>query len=68
PRMLQSGNSRGFINEALSEMTKLLGTQHRLCTPYHLRGNGVTENHVKATMELIGKKIKAKKHEWDAHL
>ena len=60
PRILQSDNGNEFVNEALREMTKLMGTQHRLCTPYHPRGNGVAENHVKATMELIRKKIKDK--------
>jgi hypothetical protein len=68
PRILQSDNGKEFVNEAVKEMTKLMGTQHRLATPYHPRGNGVAENHVKATMEIIRKKIQGKKHTWDEHV
>ena len=68
PRILQSDNGREFVNEALKEMTTLMGTQHRLTTPYHPRGNGVAENHVKTTMEMIRKKILGNKSTWDNHL
>jgi hypothetical protein len=68
PRVLQSDNGKEFVNEAQREMASLMGTQHRLSTPYHPRGNGVAENHVKATMEIIRKKICGKKHTWDDHI
>src|SRR5687767_2465141 len=68
PRILQSNNGKEFVNEAVKEMTKLIGTHHRLAMPYHPRGNRVAENHVKATMEVIRKKIQGKKHAWDQHV
>jgi len=68
PRILQSDNGKEFVNEAVKEMTKIMGTQHRLATPYHPRGNGVAENHVKATMAIIKKKIQGMKHTWDNYV
>jgi len=68
PRILQSDNGKEFVNEGIREMLAQMGTQHRLSTPYHPRGNGLAENHVKASMELIKKKIQGNKHTWDDHV
>ena len=68
PRVLQSDNGKEFVNEGIREMLTQMGTQHRLSTPYHPRGNGLAENHVKASMELIKKKIQGNKHNWDDHV
>jgi hypothetical protein len=41
---------------------------HRLITPYHPRGNGVAENHVKSSCNMIRKMVQDRSHHWDRHV
>lgn len=68
PRVLQSDNGREFVNEAIQAMTEQMGVLHRLVTPYHPRGNGVAENHVKTACNVIRKEIKGDKASWARHV
>ena len=68
PRVLQSDNGREFVNEVVKAMTEQMGVQHRLVTPYHPRGNGVAENHVKTACNVIRKEIKGDKAAWASHV
>jgi transposase InsO family protein len=68
PRILQSDNGREFVNEAVQVMTTTMGVQHRLLTPYHPRGNGVAENHVKTACNIIRKEVKDHKQQWANHV
>jgi len=36
-------------------MTEQMGVDHHLVTPYHPRGNGIAENHVKTACNMIQK-------------
>jgi len=68
PRILQSDNGREFVNEGMKVMASTMGLQHRLVTPYHPRGNGVAENHVKTACTILRKEVKSKKHLWAQHV
>jgi hypothetical protein len=68
PRILQSDNGKEFVNEVTRIMTTEMGVQHRLVTPYHPRGNGVAENHVKTAVNIIRKEIRGIKPTWDRYV
>jgi hypothetical protein len=68
PRILQSDNGSEFVNEAVKVMTTTMGVEHRLLTPYHPRGNGVAENHVKTACNIIRKEVKDHKQAWAKHV
>jgi hypothetical protein len=68
PRVLQSDNGREFVSDVMKSMTETMGVQHRLVTPYHPRGNGVAENHVKTACNIIRKEVKDKKDSWARHV
>lgn len=68
PRVLQSDNGKEFVNEILRTMVTKLHIDHRLVTPYHPRGNGVAENHVKTACSMIRKMVKDQRHHWDQHI
>jgi len=68
PRVLQSDNGTEFVNEIVTVMTKTMGVQHRLVTPYHPRGNGVAENHVKTACNMIRKEVHDHKETWARHV
>jgi hypothetical protein len=68
PRVLQSDNGREFANQVMLQLTTRFDVQHRLVTPYHPRGNGVAENHVKTACNIIRKEIQDQKHNWAKHV
>jgi hypothetical protein len=68
PKIIQSDNGKEFVNNIIKIMTSKMNIDHRLITPYHPRGNGVAENHVKTTIQMIRKQVKAQGHTWDEHL
>lgn len=68
PRILQSDNGPEFANRIISIMTSELGVQHRLLTPYHPRGNGVAERHVKIAVDILRKEHAQKQDSWDLHV
>ena len=68
PRVLQSDNGREFVNEVTRIMTTQMYIDHRLVTPYHPRGNGVAENHVKTVCNMIRKEVKGNDQHWDRHV
>lgn len=53
PRVLKSDNGKELVNTITRIMTTQMGVNHRLVTPYHPHGNGVTENHVKMACNII---------------
>jgi hypothetical protein len=67
PRVLQSDNGREFVSDVMKEMTTSMNVQHRLVTPYHPRGNGVAENHVKTACTIIRKEVEDNKETWARH-
>jgi hypothetical protein len=68
PSILQSDNGKEFVNEIIKTMKEQFLLDHRLVTPYHPRGNGVAENHVKSACNMIRKLIKGKQSDWDKHI
>lgn len=68
PRILQSDNGKEFLNGVMKQMTTKLHIDHRLITPYHPRGNGVAENHVKSACGMIRKLVADKADLWDKHI
>jgi hypothetical protein len=68
PKIIQSDYGKEFVNNIIKIMTTKMNIEQRLITPYHPRGNGVAENHVKTTIQMIRKEVKAQGHRWDEHL
>ena len=68
PKIIQSDNGSEFVNSVISELTKTLSVDHRLSTPYHPRGNGVAERHIKSMKDILRKNIEGRVPEWDVHL
>lgn len=44
PKELLSDNGKNLVSAVMHEYTRLLGTKHRVTTPYHPRTNGKVEN------------------------
>ncbi len=68
PRIFQSDNGTEFKNRFLEEFVKLVNIDHRFTTPYHPRGNGVAERHVKTAKESLLRTLQGATTEWDAKL
>ena len=68
PRVLQSDNGKEFVSQIMDVMATEMGMQHRLVTPYHPRGNGVAENHVKTACNIIRKEVEDRKESWARHV
>jgi len=68
PRILQSDNGTEFVNSLVKTMSNNLGVNHRLLTPYHPRGNGVAERHVKSAVDILKKEFHQKHDAWDLHI
>ncbi|GJJ75509.1 hypothetical protein EMPS_07867 [Entomortierella parvispora] len=68
PRVLQSDNGREFVNQVMLAMTSEFNVDHRLLTPYHPRGNGVAERHVKVAVDILKKEHHQKQDTWDLHV
>jgi IS30 family transposase len=68
PRILQSDNGKEFLNGVMKQMTTKMHIDHRLITPYHPRGNGVAENHVKSACSMIRKMVADKADLWDKYV
>jgi RNase H-like domain found in reverse transcriptase/Integrase core domain/Chromo (CHRromatin Organisation MOdifier) domain/Integrase zinc binding domain len=68
PKILQSDNGKEFANTILRTMSDEFGMKHRFTTPYHPRGNGVAENHVKTAKSIIVKEMENRDHTWDRHV
>ncbi|GJJ71808.1 hypothetical protein EMPS_04165 [Entomortierella parvispora] len=49
-------------------MTSEFNVDHRLLTPYHPRGNGVAERHVKVAVDILKKEHHQKQDTWDLHV
>lgn len=68
PKIIQSDNGLEFVNKIIDSLTKTLKIDHRLSTPYHPRGNGVAERHIKSMKDILRKSIEANPTDWDVHL
>jgi predicted aspartyl protease len=68
PRIIQSDNGSEFVNTLIRTMLSKVGTNHRLLTPYHPRGNGVAERHVRIAIENIKRECKQDDAAWDTHV
>ena len=68
PQILQSDNGKEFANKLMHELTTTFHMDHRLATPYHPRGNGVAENHVKTSCGIIRKECEDRKDTWARHV
>ncbi|KAG0046552.1 hypothetical protein BGZ83_008291 [Gryganskiella cystojenkinii] len=68
PRFLQSDNGKEFVSKIMNEMTDIFHEQHGIVTPYHPRGNGVAEYHVKMAYINIRKECQDQKDKWAKHI
>lgn len=67
-KIIPSDNGKEFVSNVMKIMATKMKIDHRLVTPYHPRGNGIAESHVKTTLQMIRKQVGAQDHTWDKHL
>jgi hypothetical protein len=65
PRIIQSDNGSEFVNALIRTMVTQVGTNHRLLTPYHPRGNGIAERNVRIAIDNIKREYKQDDASWD---
>jgi transposase InsO family protein len=68
PRILQSDNGTEFVNIVVKNLTNNFGTQHRLTTPYHPRGNGVVERNVQTLISKLKKEFHENDITWASNI
>ena len=68
PRIIQSDNGSIFINEAMKEIVRISGIDHRLISAYHHRANGLAERNIRTTSDVIYKQLQGVAENWDKYL
>ena len=68
PQIIQTDNDPSFANALMDEFTKLMRTQHRFATPYHLAGNGLAERKVQSAKLVMAKVANGNLLTFDEHL
>jgi hypothetical protein len=68
PMILQSDRGGEFMNGLLTALTKLMGVDHRLITPYHPQANGVAEVHVRISKVTLFKMAGSNLANFDLYL
>jgi hypothetical protein len=66
PKIVQSDNGVEFSNEMMRAMGRVMGFEHRLITPYHPAADGLVENTVGSTMNVIKKMVLGRSDLWYA--
>ena len=52
----------------MEKLTRSLGIDHRLTTPYHPRANGLAERWVQSSVQVMRKKVQGAGLDWDYYL
>jgi transposase InsO family protein len=68
PKILQSDNGSEFKNSVIAKMKELFGFKHRFATAYYPQSNGSAEAMVKATKNLLKKRVNGDYSEWCLHI
>lgn len=68
PVIISMDNGTEFVNQVMAQIVDLSRMDRRLFTPYHHRGNGITERAVRTSSEAIYKQLEGHDKEWDLYL
>jgi hypothetical protein len=68
PKILQTDNGTEFVNDIMSELSKMYGVDHRLITPYHPRANGLVERRNKDISLALKKYVTSAMDKWQQWL
>src|SRR5262249_11983552 len=68
PKIIQSDNGSEFVNALITNVTKAVGIDHRLVTPYHPQANGLVERNVQTAIAAIRKQLRGAKQEWTRYV
>ena len=68
PNIISMDNGTEFVNQIMSEIVRISKMDRRLFTPYHHRGNGITERAIRTSSEMIYKLLNGKDKELDLYL
>lgn len=63
-----SDQGREFINRVNSKLQELLGTQHRMTSPYHPQSNGLVEKFNHTIQSCLLKVVNENQSNWDTFL
>jgi len=68
PRILVTDGGKEFINRALLSICKLLKVRKVTTSPYNPRADGLAENQVKTTKDMLSGYCNAFQNDWDRYL
>lgn len=68
PKVIQSDNGTGFVNQVVGSLLQLVGSDHRLVAPYNPRANGAAERHVQTVKQAVLKMCEGNMRDFDLFL
>lgn len=68
PTTVITDQGREFCNKVNDSMCRLLGITHKVTSPYHPQGNGLTERFNKTLTNCLIKYVNSKQTDWDIFL
>ncbi len=68
PKRIVTDQGREFINNVNAELQALLGTDHRMTSPYHPQANGLVEKFNHTIQSCLLKVVNEHQDNWDTFL
>ena len=68
PGEILTDRATSFQNELIAALLHIIGTKHRLSSPYHPQTNGLTERFNRTLCTILAKYAEQHQGEWDAYL
>jgi hypothetical protein len=68
PKEILTDRATSFQNELINALFHIVGTKHRLSSPYHPQTNGLTERFNRTLCNILAKYAEQHKGEWDSYL
>ena len=68
PKEILTDRATSFQNELIAALLHIVGTKHRLSSPYHPQTNGLTERFNRTLCTILAKYAEQHNGEWDTYL
>jgi hypothetical protein len=68
PKEILTDRATSFQNELITALLHVVGTKHRLSSPYHPQTNGLTERFNRTLCTILAKYAEQHHGEWDTYL
>ena len=68
PKEILTDRATSFQNELIAALLHIVGTRHRLSSPYHPQTNGLTERFNRTLCTILAKYATQHQGEWDTYL